>query len=464
MLRAHTVEQVRSGGGGPAGGTAGGRADAAGGARAGVRRARPARARVRRPGAAAGRGRRQRRRRAARRCGARQAGRRGSRRCCSRPGPAHAAGLAALHGAAAGSWRSRTPSARTSWSTGSWASAGGPGCATRPLRRWRAPTGCRSSRSTSRPASTPTPARLDGPHVRATLTVTFGTHKVALLADPAAQRRARSTSSTSGSRLPGGARSRRCRRPTWRRCCRTARRQRAQVLPRRRRGPHRLGAVPRRRRALGRRGGLRAGRDGPLRRRRRRPRARRAPGDRVRRRPGPGVGGRVGRRRRRGRGAGAVAGATGSRSWSTPTRWRPSTDPSEGRPCSPRTPASSPRCSSTDRAGVEAAPLRHARAAAGTVRRRRAAQGPPHGRRRARRPGPGQHHRRAVARHGRAPVTCSAGLVGALLASGPGAARRRERRRVAARRGRDPGLGRRPAHGVGRRGGPAQAVRSVRTA
>ena len=61
---------------------------------------------------------------------------------------------------------------------------------------------------------------LDGPHVIAELTVTFGTHKVAHLVDPAADRlRVPCTSSISGwpCRLP---RSRPCSPTTWPNCCR----------------------------------------------------------------------------------------------------------------------------------------------------------------------------------------------------------------------------------------------------
>ncbi len=84
---------------------------------------------------------------------------------------------------------------------------------------------------------------LDGPHVAATLTVTFGTHKVALLADPAARGvRAPSTSSTSASRLPGDAAVEALQAADVAALLPEPGRQRAQVLPRRRRRPHRLGA------------------------------------------------------------------------------------------------------------------------------------------------------------------------------------------------------------------------------
>ena len=91
----------------------------------------------------------------------------GWRRCCSRQGRHMPQGWRPSPRPAAAWWRSRTPGIRTSWSTGSSASAEDPGCATRPSRRSRGSTGCRSSLSTCRPASTPTPAsstaRTSGP-------------------------------------------------------------------------------------------------------------------------------------------------------------------------------------------------------------------------------------------------------------------------------------------------------------
>ena len=135
---------------------------------------------------------------------------------------------------------------------------------------------------------------LDGPHVRADLTVTFGTHKVAHLVDPASPRERRRPPRRPrprrlGPRSAGG------RGPPARRRARpaaAARRRRAQVHPRRGRRPRGLGHLPGCRAARRVRRELRAGRDGPLRRAGcdRRHRAQRAPRGR-RRRPGPGLGG-----------------------------------------------------------------------------------------------------------------------------------------------------------------------------
>ena len=98
----------------------------------------------------------------------------------------------------------------------------------------------------------------------------------------------------------------------------------------------------------------------------------------------------------------------------------------------------------TDREAVEAAPLRHARDAARAVRRRGAAQGPAHGRRGARRPGPREHHGRALA--GRRRRRRRAGWPGRRPArERVGPAGRGLGRGVAARRRRDPGLGGRSA-------------------
>ena len=157
--------------------------------RAGLRRARPPGRGVRRAGAAARRLRRQRRRRAVRRRAARptracaveallleprQGARRRARRPARRRGPRRRLG------------RGRRP--RPTWSsTASSASAAAAGCATtRPRVVAVAAPASRSSPSTSPRASTSTPGTVDGPHVRPTVTVTFGTHKVAHLVDPAA--------------------------------------------------------------------------------------------------------------------------------------------------------------------------------------------------------------------------------------------------------------------------------------
>ena len=136
-----------------------------------------------------------------------------------------------------------------------------------------------------------------GEHVRADLTVTFGTHKVAHLVDPAAAACGAVHLVDLGLDLPAaaveavgaddvavlvGA-------PDA---------DGTQVLPRRRRSAHRVGRLPRRRGALG--GGReRPRRHGPLRRLRRGRGAGCAPGGRRRRRPGAGVGGRVRVRGRR---------------------------------------------------------------------------------------------------------------------------------------------------------------------
>ena len=111
---------------------------------------------------------------------------------------------------------------------------------------------------------------LDGDHVVADLTVTFGTHKVAPPGRPGRRGVRR--------RPPGRHRAGRC--PTRARRVAAGRGRRgaaaaagggrAQVHPRRRRDPGRLGRVPGRRPALRRRRGERAGRDGAVRRRRRR--------------------------------------------------------------------------------------------------------------------------------------------------------------------------------------------------
>ena len=207
------------------------------------------------------------------------------------------AGLAALRAAGGRATRDLddlAPHAPTCWSTASSASAAAPGSARTRWRRSTASRRCPWSRSTCRPASTSTAARLDGPHVRADLTVTFGTHKVAHLVDPACARERRRPPRRPRPRRLGprsaggrGAPARRRARPAA-----AARRRRAQVHPRRGRRPRRLGHLPGCRAARRVRRELRAGRDGPLRRAGcdRRHRAQRAPRGR-RRRPGPGLGG-----------------------------------------------------------------------------------------------------------------------------------------------------------------------------
>ena len=68
-----------------------------------------------------------------------------------------------------------------------------------------------------------TPAASTGAHVRADLTVTFGTHKVAHLVDPAAAGLRRRAPRRHRARPAGRRRSRRCSRWTSRRCCRCRR-------------------------------------------------------------------------------------------------------------------------------------------------------------------------------------------------------------------------------------------------
>ena len=157
----------------------------------------------------------------------------------------HVDGLAALRAAGG-----RTVSvadaqaARRASSTGSSASAADRACATRPRRRSVASRECRSWRWTSRQVWTWTPGALDGGHVRADLTVTFGTHKIAHLVDPAAQACGVVHLVDIGLRAAGGAGG----------GAAAGRRRgdvagavgvRAQVHPRGRRGPRRLGDLSR---------------------------------------------------------------------------------------------------------------------------------------------------------------------------------------------------------------------------
>ena len=142
---------------------------------------------VRRPGAAAGRRGRQRRRRAVRRGAAGPARGARWRRCCS-PDRAHAAGLAALRARGRPGRRRREPARAPRRG----------GRRDRRHRRPRRPARRRRRRRSAAFAGVPvvavdTPSgvdvdtgELDGPHVRADVTVTFGTHKVAHLVDPAA--------------------------------------------------------------------------------------------------------------------------------------------------------------------------------------------------------------------------------------------------------------------------------------
>ena len=141
-------------------------------------------------------------------------GRTSRRGCCptgrTRPGSLRSSGRRAGRGAGGrGASRSEprpaAPAASTWWSTASSGSA-----AVRPSARTR------SQRWTPSPAipvvAVDTPSGVDvdsgelvGPHVSADVTVTFGTHKIAHLVDPAALRAASSTWSTSGSTCPAPA-------------------------------------------------------------------------------------------------------------------------------------------------------------------------------------------------------------------------------------------------------------------
>ena len=232
----------------------------------------------------------------------------------------HAEGLGRAAGrTAAAPYSPPRPTAPTSWSTGSSASAGARDCATRQRARWPCSKGCRSSRSTCPRASTSTPGSSPDRHVRADLTVTFGTHKIAHLVDPAAQacgvvhlvdigldlpeapvEALQPVDVAALLPIPG---------PFG-----------AQVHPRRRRRTRRVGDLPRRRGAVHVRRRLRPRRDGALLGLGRRLRARAAPGDRRLRGARAGLGGRLRRRHRRRGSAGRRALPTGSPRWSTPTR------------------------------------------------------------------------------------------------------------------------------------------------
>ena len=111
-------------------------------------------------------------------------------------GKPHEAGLAALRGAGGRFIDGRGASlimiwpTSTSSSTECSASVAGPGCRMI-LLPWSPappPAASRSWRSTCRPGWTPTPGRLRSGAVRATRTVTFGSHKPCHLIEPAASR------------------------------------------------------------------------------------------------------------------------------------------------------------------------------------------------------------------------------------------------------------------------------------
>ncbi len=269
MRRAHTVEQVRAAEEAlmaqlPEGAlmqraAAGLAARGAGPAR------RPAATRcLRPPGAAAGRRGRQRRRRAVGRRPARAARVRGGGRAAGRPyrrgRPGRAAPRRRAHRRGRVLASPRRPGRRDRGHRRPVRA-----CARARSRRWRCTRASPSSRSTSPRGSTSTPARLDGPHVRADLTVTFGTHKACHLLDPAAQACGAVHLVDLGLDLPEPAveslqpaRRRRAAAPPGR--------AGAQVHPRGRRRPGRLGDLPRRRAAQRGRRGDRPGRHGALRR------------------------------------------------------------------------------------------------------------------------------------------------------------------------------------------------------
>ena len=183
-------------------------------------------------------------------------------------------------------------------------------------------TACRSSRSTCPSGVDVDTGRLDGPHVRADLTVTFGTHKIAHLVDPAARAvRAWCTSSTSGSTCP--------RRPVEALqpvdvagCCRCPAPFDAQVHPRRRRRTRRLGDLSRAPRVLCTLGRGVAGWPGWCATRARPPTPVRARHPEIVVADGPraGLGGRLRRRRRRRGRRWPTRSPTGCRPSSTPTR------------------------------------------------------------------------------------------------------------------------------------------------
>ena len=206
--------------------------------------------------------------------------------------------------------------------------------------------------------------RVDGDHVRADLTVTFGTHKVCHLVEPAASACGVVQLVDIGLDLPDAAV--------------TALQQDdvAALLPRPGEDAQKYtrgvvgvragsAALPGGRGALDLRRRVRAGRHGAV----RRWGTRRGPGRPSRggrrRGAGPGLGGRLRRRRGRGRVADRGACATAYPSSSTPTPSSTSTPPlGPPRPADARTPASSPRCSGVERAEVEADQLAFARRAA----------------------------------------------------------------------------------------------------
>ena len=144
-----------------------------------------------------------------------------SRRCCCPP-TVHADGLAALRAArwSRGARVRRRSIDPTWWSTASSASAAVRACGTRPRSCSTGSRACPSSRSTCPRAWTSTPAGSPGRHVSADLTVTFGTHKIAHLVDPAAQACRGGAPGRHRPRPARWPRSRRCSRSTWPCSCR----------------------------------------------------------------------------------------------------------------------------------------------------------------------------------------------------------------------------------------------------
>ena len=231
-----------------------------------------------------------------------------------RRGPGRAAGVRRPRRA-----RRPRPTSPTSWSTGSSASAGGPGCATRRRTRWPCSRGSRSSRSTCRRAWTSTPGSSTDRHVRADLTVTFGTHKIAHLVDPAAQACGVVHLVDIGLDLPEAPVE--ALQPVDVAALLPAPGPfEPQVHPRGRRRTRRVGDLSRRRGAVhvGRR--VRAGRDGALLGVGRRRRARAAPRDRRLRGARAGLGGRLRAATPTPRRRWPTRSPTASPPWSTPTR------------------------------------------------------------------------------------------------------------------------------------------------
>ena len=435
------VEQVRAAEAALMAQAARGRADAAGRGRAGRRGPRPARAAPTGAGCCCWSGPAT---TAATRCTPARCwpgGARRSRRCCRR-GP-RARGRAR---GAAGRRRARVVDARpsaptpTSSSTGSSASADAAGCATRRGARRCAPSpASRWSRSTPRAASTSTPASSTGPHVTADLTVTFGTHKVGHLVDPAASACGVVHLVDLGLDLPEAAVDGAAGATTSRRCCRgrdaDAHKYTRGVVGVRAGSEHYPGA------GVLSTSGAACGLAGMV-----RYVGGRTPTRSVAPHPEVVVGeGRVqawvvgsGGGEDAAEALAGGAGATAYRWWSTPTRSQHLDGPLDGPGAADAARRrAGPRCSASSAREVEADQLAHVRRAAGGVRRGGAAQGPPHAGRRARTGGSGSPR---PARRGWPPparATCSAGSCGALLAAGLAPYDAGLGRLLAARRGRD---------------------------